>query len=223
MTKKPRPLIRRPWPEGLRSLTADPSGLTIPEDKKRAPGRMGLCWRMGERILAAGSLGYSRSVEAWTVLVWYPQLGVDAFARDMAGPGHVAKYASDYAAIRAVVRQIPGEDFFPVRALFMEEGRGNSRKSVRDQARCRGLIEAASYEAGNEWALTLTTSQWWQAAGQHFGVKFGRTSDKAKMMGLTLARDRLGFGLSKEDLDVSDAIMQSEAVAYLDLLPTEGT
>lgn len=204
-------------PPTLRWITADPCSLDMPDNPKAVLPRMGLCWREGTRIVAAGSLGMVRHKAdglVWTVRVFYP----DA-ARIDADSHH---YASDFLAFRAIVRQIPGEaaGSFPVRALVMEEGRGGNPKSLAQQGECRGALRNAASEAGCEWAMKLDPSQWAKAAGQAFGVKFPAKSKDRKALGLELARTRLRFALGDKDTDVSDALMQSEAAMYLGVLPT---
>ncbi len=214
-------------PATLRWLTADPCSLDLPDSPKAVLPRMGLCWREGTRIVAAGSLGMVRvgpDVVVWTVRVFYP---TDMAEQRSPNPAHVAHmlshpYTSDFLAFRAIARQIPGEEAgsFPVRALVMEEGRGGNPKSLAQQGECRGALRNAASEAGCEWAMKLDPSQWAKAAGQAFGVKFPAKSKDRKALGLELARERHRFALGDKDTDVSDAIMQSEAAMYLGVLPT---
>lgn len=206
--KDETPGPRREWPAGLRSLTVDPNSLDLPKNPKTKPPRMGLCWRLGEEIIAVASMGFERGLERWTFRLWRP--GEEGHA--------VYAFDSDWLALRSAMRQVPGDepDTFRVQALFYEVGMGNNTLSVKQQSDCRGYLRALSHEAGNELVMELHSSTWKKHARLHFGVKV-----MDKDVGLALARERLRVYLPDGETDAADAVMQSEAVPYMDVLPGE--
>lgn len=205
-SRKQKELCAEPWPDGLRSLTIDPNSLSLPKSEKTNPPRMGLCWRYGAQIMAAASFGFERKMERWTFRVWRP-----------GEQGHeMVPYMSDWTGLRSAMRAIPGEDFFPIRALFYEVGMGANPLSVAQQNDCRGYVRALAHEAGCEWVMGLHSSTWKSVTARLYGVT---KMDKAAT--LEVARSKLGLYLGDGETDASDAVLQSEAVPYMGVLPSQ--
>lgn len=216
-TKAPKEAPTLHAPPGLRWLQVDPCSLAEPKSPKTKRPRMGLAWWEGARLIACGALWEDQTAPglSWRVRVWHnhPSLCASTFY-----------FASDFAAIEAIIRQIPGEEegSFPIRACVREKAIGKNSRTVGDQAECRGFIRGLANKAGCEHVVDIgTPGMWKRAAGAYYQSPFPQKSELGKRHGLALVREHFRVALGDEDTDASDAVMQGIGAMVLGLLPED--